>query len=560
MKCNKMIPFNGYANVSHHLDELHSKNDVVVLFSSREEVCEFKSRCDGAANLISLSEKGFCSESGVVYLSTPTDFLSHYMLSLLRKAPPKFSSDITFVAVDIDSYLVTDGLTGLVIPIEGLVKKEHNDATIKLVSVTLGLLASEAQKENPFYSDYTFSKNNGFHYGASFYENCVLAWGELNPSNKDFKDNPGYHQFLSIVMYFVEALHTCHPDAQYTIEGGRVDWVDGNKTYPYPLQQIIEARHGLGISPIDPVTVRISMDALLTNAKSLLFFSSTPELFNAQMLKMYNIESKLEYNSPVLGDKSFKYFVSESIMINTLVSRACSAQSHDCQFVVYTGSRDFHYDDFAGTSVVFLNRFSTYDDYEKVNKEQDAVVVYWDTPLTDIEEASVLRKVSLITNVVSIEHHLDPNNESLNAISPEKRDGLLFASQAGGNFLVRRYAKNKLSSASRLFQYDNRGKAADIWQSNTLIINTLFEHYEGIRQDISSLYNMAIEDVSELFDGVDIDSSNIGEALQLLHFKALSRFSVSSSYRGAISIMSPKNITLGKNVWDPSDVIKGSLA
>jgi hypothetical protein len=533
---------------------------VVVLFSSREEVCEFKSKYAGTANLISLSEKGFCSESGVVYLSTPTDFLSHYMLSLLRKVPPKFSSDMTFVAVDIDSYLMTDGLTGVVIPIEGLVKKEHNDATIKLVSVTLGLLASEAQKETPFYSDYTFSKNNGFNYGSSFYESCILAWSQLNPQNKGFKDNPGYHQFLSIVMYFVEALHTCHPDAQYTIEGGRVVWVDGNKTYPYPLQQIIEARHGLGISPIDPVTVRISMDAVLNNAKELLFFSSTPEMFNSQMLKIYNIESKSEYEFSLLDKKTYKPFVSESIMANTLAARACSAQNGDCQFIVYTGARSIHYDDFADTSIVFLNQSSSFSDYEKINKGQDVVVVFWDTPLTDLEESSVLRKISLITKVVSIEHHLDPNSESLKTISPEKKEGLLFASQDGGNFLVRHYAKNKLSAAALSFQYDNRAKASENWQANTLIIKSLFDHYEGIRQEISSLYDMSVDDVSKFFDGVDIGVENLEEALQLLHFKAISRFSVSSSYRGAISTLSPKNTLLGKNVWDPSDVIKSSLA
>lgn len=559
MNRNKLVPFQSNNQIVTCLSKMPDDVDVVVVFSCREEVVEFSEHYTGDKKIAILSNDGFSLDCVKVYLTTPQDFLSHYMLSILRSGRPKFAKDMMFIGVNIDEYLVTGSLQGTVIPVQGLVKSDNAKATKKLTEVVLQLLGLEAQKEFPFYKDHSFDKNNGVTYDNSFYESCDLAWKSLSPENDNFKDNPGYYQFLSTVMFFVDALYTCHPEREYEIKDGRVHWVDGFKIKNFPLQQIIEGRHGIELSGVEPVSVHVSMAVILKNAKSLLVLSSTPEIYSDGIMDIYGIQDKSAYNTPLIDNKSVDYFVSESIMINTLFRRIVASDIRDCQFVVYVGNRTFHHDDFNETNVVLISSVSTNADYHKISKQKEVVLVYWDMPFTEVKETSVLRRVSFLADVVAVEYHLDPNNQSISSLPQDKRDGMLFAAQDGNNFFLKHYAKSKLGSASKSFQYDNRFKASDAWGESKLVVNSLFEHYESIRESVSLLHDMGLAEVSEHFNGVDITQDNLAEALKSLHIKIVLRLCVSSSYRDAVQLLNSTNTSLGKNVWNPSDVLKSAL-
>jgi len=558
VKNNKMMPFNGYFDAGCYLDGLRLGGDVVVLLPTTDAVTCFKESCAGIADTVVLSTTGFSDDETKTYLTTPSDFLFHYNLSILRQRTPKFVSDITFIAVDIDSYLVTEGLKGITIPIDGLITKEHNEATLNLARTTLNLLAIEAQKEDPFYAGYAYSKQMGSSFSDDFYDACLLTWGNLSPTNPSFINNPGYHQFLSIVMAFVEALHTSHPDSAYAFKGDRVEWLDGYKVKPFPLQQIIEARHGLPLSPIEPVSVSVSLNTVLNHAKGVLFKSTVPELYNSQMQKIYGITQKTCFETDLASDVEYKYFISESIMRSELISRL-SVSPEDIQYVVYSGQRDYHQDEFEGLPVVFISQSQSEAEFAEISSYRKAKVVYWGVHDTDIAEASFLRKVSAFTAIESVEVHLDPMNLSLRSLPDEKVAGLLITSQDNCNFLLRKYSQSKLKAARASFQYDNRSKASELWQMNALTLNSLFVHYEKIRRDVEAFSRLGMEDVAKMFSGTEINAENLSQARGLIHLQVVSKLKVSSSYRAALGVISPINMSIGKNVWDPSDIMNNSL-
>jgi len=498
------------------------------------------------------------SDVGMVYLATPVEFLTHYNLSLLRKDKPKLAKDLTFVAVDLDSYLMSDGLFGMSIPIDGIISKEHNIATYNLVNTALKVLAENAQKEVPFYKGYSYEKITGFTYPRDFYSNCLEAWKALNPANKALKDNPAFHQFMSIVINFVEALHNCHPDTHYNIKDGRIVWVDGKKVQPFPVQQIIEARHGIKLSFVEPVAVNVSLFSVFKHAKNVLFKSTSPELYSSQMLNMYGIEEVSGYEKLLTKKRTFSFFVSESIMVNSLIARAFSADDSK-QFIVYSGSRVIDKSSFIGSPTVFLDDESVYDDYTEISSYKDAIVVLLDTPATALAEASILRKISSFAKTISVEIHLDPLNVAFRNLANEKCMGLLFSSQDEINFLLRKYSRAKLVDARNSFQYDNRSVAVDVWQEKSTSIDVLCDHYEQIRCDVASVFSLDANELSKMFKGVEINEGNIANARDVVHAGVLSRLKTSSSFISAINALSPTNKKLGKNVWDPSLIYKESL-
>lgn len=551
----KVIPLVGAFDITSHLD-LSNKNTVVLVRTPRDVDSISASLLSYGDAILKLSDVGFKScGGGAVYISTPEDFILHYNLSLLRFNAPICLSDIAFVAIDIDEYLLTEALESKVFPLTGLDNKSHKETTNNLLVATLNTLSKAAQSESPFYKDYSFDKLTGFTFGSNFYEETQKTWISLSPENKGFKDNEGYYMFLSIVVNFVEALHKTHPDTQYTIGANkRVIWNGGVSVMPFPLQQIVEARHGLPLSSIEPISIQASMFMMLREAPQLLVVSATPELYTKQFERVYRLGSVQLFDSKVKLPTKTEYFVSDSIMAASLSSRASRTTE---KILVFLGDAEV-VDGEWGDNVLFVTSKPSLADINAFSLGSTVSLVFWDTPRTDIEQQSIIRKATLSYKCASVEFHVSPSNSALGVLESHNANAYLMASQSEFNIVARLFSRRKIKSALTSFQYDNRITSVNTWISTSELQSSLFYHYEKKRLALMKIYDISDNDLLAMFyNGKGaIDASSLRNRL---HIQLLQELSVSSFYRTALSIVDPLNKSLAKNIWEPSNVIKQAL-
>ena len=368
MKSNKITVYNGHDSVMSNLRSLRQTNptqDIVVLFENDKEIASFVKTTSSQLDVINLSAHGFSErDDSLIYVATPEAFLYHYNISVVRFSKPKFVQDMCFVAADIDHVLSTSALIGKVIPLDGLISNEQNKATLNLLNTTLNLLGSEALGDSPFYEDYYYDSLNGISFSNSFYDRCGEAWVNLNPNNPAFKDNPGFYQFLSIVMNFVEALHTSHPDKHYVIESGRVKWLSDFKVERYPLQQIIEHRHRLPMSNVEPVSVKSSLAALLINSGGIMVLSMHPSALPEPVKDIYSLicVDVLEQPKPKNSIPVDKYFISESVMQSSLISDYCN-RDKGVEYVVYLADDMEYEEELKNEGITVISDKSSLDEY-----------------------------------------------------------------------------------------------------------------------------------------------------------------------------------------------------
>ena len=551
----KVIPLIDVFDIYPYLSDLDKT--AVVLVRTRDEVSLISSQLvELGCSVKKLHEVGFSADGDVhIYVTTPDDFVTHYYMSMLRYRAPVCLSEIAVLAVDLDEYLLTDALKSKVLPLPGMVNGLHDNTTKTLLSATLKVLTESAQSNEPFYRNYTFDKALGVKFGVNFYNECQKAWCALNPTNENFKDNEGYYMFMSIVMNFVEALHTAHPTTHYTITSdGKLLWNNGASTMPFPLQQIIQSRHGLGLTSVEPITVQASLFMMLKEAGSFVCFSASPEFFTRQFQNIYGLDSVCAFEDVVSKDIGVSYFVSSSIMESALISRA-SKSSHP--IIVYIG--DLNREEMAhNANVHFISSDSSLSQIKELTASSSVELIFWDTPKTDIEQCAVIRKVSMAYKCQSIERHLAPNNSAFSLLEGHKVNAYLMASQSEFNIIARWYSTRKLQDMVSTFQYDNRERCVNLWLQSSELQSTLHYHYDKKRSAIRRLYEMSDESLARVISKSAGEVDSVALRKQM-HYRLLSELAASSICRTVLSVVEPLNQSLARNIWEPNSIMKKSL-